>query len=208
MKVQNDMTFGISVVVTAIISMFYIFILKYSSENAYYQAPRGYALAIGIPLFVAMLYFLNVMPAVPLSLKDSGIYHNMIRISDGTYVAQKEVDGRRWAQFRTPTYHLMPTDNGVYFFSAVNAPAELTAPISYVWEYFDSANNKWVVSGDPITLTLAGGREDGYRAYSQKENISEGLWRVTVKVGNNRVVGRLKFNVVKGGTPEINEVKL
>lgn len=208
MKVQNDTTFLIAIAVTVLASMAYIFVLKYSSENAYYQAPRGYALAIGIPMFVAMLYYLNVIPAVPLSLKDSGVYHSVIRSSDGEFIAQKETDTRKWAKFLTPVYHLMPADDGVYFFSAVNAPAELTAPISYTWEYFDSTSNRWIVSGDPISFTLAGGREDGYRAYSQKQNITEGLWRVTVRVGNNRIVGRLKFNVVKGGAPEVNEVKL
>lgn len=208
LKVQNDMTFAISIGLTVIIFIFYIFLLKFSSENAYNQAGRGYALALGVPMFVAMLYFLNVLPAVPLSLKDAGIYHYVIRDENGNYNMQKEIDTRKFAKYRMPTYHLTPTDNGIYFFSAVNAPAELTAPISYVWEYYDKVNNNWVTSGEPITFTLAGGREDGYRAYSQKENITEGLWRVTVKVDNNRIVGRLKFQVVKDGTPQLVETRL
>ena len=60
---------------------------------------------------------------------------------NGNYNMQKELDTRKFAKYRTPTYHLTPTDNGVYFFSAVNAPAELTAPISYVWEYYDKTKN-------------------------------------------------------------------
>lgn len=208
LKVQNDMTFAISIGLTVLIFIFYIFLLKFSSENAYNQAGRGYALALGIPMFVAMLYFLNVLPAVPLSLKDAGIYHNVIRGNNGEFIAQKEIDTRSFAKYLTPIYHVGPMDNGVYFFSAVNAPAELTAPISYVWEYYDKTNNNWIASGDPITFTLAGGRDDGYRAYSQKENITEGLWRVTVKVDNNRIVGRVKFNVVRSNGVSLQETKL
>lgn len=208
LKVQNDMTFGISIGLTVIIFLCYIFILKFSSENAYDNAGRGYALALGIPMFVAMFYFLNVLPAVPLSLKDAGIYHYVARDSNGDYVVRKEIDTRRFANYLTPIYHLTPTDNGVYFFSAVNAPAELTAPISYTWEFFDTKNNKWVSYDNPIIFTLAGGRENGYRAYSQKENIIEGLWRVTVKVDNNRIIGRVKFQVVRSSGVELQESRL
>jgi len=208
LKVQNDITFGISIGLTVIIFLCYIFILKFSSENAYDNAGRGYALALGIPMFVAMLYFLNVLPAVPLSLTNAGVYHNMVRNVNGEFVAQKENDTRRFAKYLTPIYHLTPYDNAVYFFSAVNAPAELTAPISYTWEFFDLKNNRWVSYDKPITFTLAGGREDGYRAYSQKENIIEGLWRVTVKVDNNRIIGRFKFQIVKSSGVELQEVKL
>lgn len=208
LKVQNDMTFGIAVIVTILISLTYIYILKFSSENAYEQVGKGYALAFGIPMFVAMLYFLNVLPAVPLSLKGAGVYHGIVKNGEGEYVAQKETDTRRFAKYRTPIYHLMPADDGVYFFSAVNAPAELTAPISYVWEKFDERTHMWVAIGSPITFTLEGGRSEGYRGYSQKASIDPGLWRVTVKVDNNRVVGRMKFQVVTGGVVAVNEVKL
>lgn len=208
LKVQNDITFGISIALTVIIFILYIFILKFSSENAYENAGRGYALAVGIPMFVAMLYFLNVLPAVPLSLKDAGIYHYVARDSNGDYLVKKENDTRIFAKYLTPIYHLTPNDNGVYFFSAVNAPAELTAPISYIWENYNEATNKWVTYDNPITFTLAGGRENGYRAYSQKENITEGLWRVTVKVDNNRIVGRMKFKVIKSNEVELLDLKL
>ena len=208
LKVQNDTTFGIAVAVTIVISLIYIYLLKFSSENAYEQVGRGYALAFGIPMFVAMLYYLNVLPAVPLSLANAGVYHGIVKNGDGEYIAQKETDLRRFAQYRTPVYHLMPADDGVYFFSAVNAPAELTAPISYVWEKYDESKHIWIAIGSPITFTLEGGRSEGYRGYSQKTRIDPGLWRVTVKVDNNRVIGRMKFQVVTGEVVPVNEVKL
>jgi hypothetical protein len=95
----------------------------------------------------------------------------------------------------------------VYFFSAVSAPALLTAPLSHVWEYYEPGTQQWQEK-TVISFTLAGGREDGYRAYSHKENITEGLWRVTVKVDDKRIVGRMKFYITNGEGGSLVETKL
>ncbi len=196
MKVQNDTTFLISTIIAIVISLCYVRILSYTSESAEEEASRSYALAFGIPMFIGMLYFLNVIPAVPLVLSKAGAYHMVIRNDDGTFVGTSEVDNRFFASLRSPQYHLQDSDKGVYFFSSVSAPAELTAPLSHVWEYYDVATKTWKEVAR-IEFTLAGGRQDGYRAYSHKENVTEGLWRVTVKVDDKRVVGRVKFKIVK-----------
>jgi hypothetical protein len=209
LKVQNDMTFVLSVGLTILISLLYVYLLQFTSESAGEEVSRLYALAIGIPMFIGMLYFLNVIPAVPLSLTNGGVYHTIAHTSDGEFSATKEVDSRIFAKFRIPVYHLGSRDNGAYFFSSVSAPAELTAPISHVWEYYDESTKKWTEM-TTISFTLAGGREDGYRAYSQKENLTEGLWRVTVKVDSKRIVGRMKFYIKKdeGNNGEMIDIKL
>lgn len=208
LKVQNDATFGISVAIAISVSLLYVSLLKYSSENAGHEAPRSYALAIGIPMFVGMLYFLNILPAVPLSLRTGDVYHSLTREIAGDFIGQKEVDTRLLAQYRTPVIHLSSQDSTVYFFSSVNAPAELSAPLSHVWEQYDDKTRRWIPS-TVISFGLSGGRENGYRAFSQKDNITEGLWRVTVKVDGNRIVGRVKFQVIKtDAIPKIVEVTL
>jgi hypothetical protein len=208
LKTQNDMTFAISVGVSVGVSLLYLFLLQFTSESASYEAPRTYALAIGIPMFVGMLYFLNVIPAVPLSLANAGAYHYVSRNEAGGFVGKKEKDTRFLSALRTPQYHISSTDSGVYFFSAVSAPAELTAPISHVWEYYDPTTKRWQEK-TRIAFTLAGGREDGYRAYSLKEHVEDGLWRVTVKVDDKRIVGRAKFRVIQvEEPPSLTETRL
>jgi hypothetical protein len=196
LKTQNDMTFAISVGVSVGVSLLYLFLLQFTSESASYEAPRTYALAIGIPMFVGMLYFLNVIPAVPLSLREAGVYHSVVHTDEGDFLAEQEDDTRWLKKYRTSIYHIVDTTDGVYFFSNINTPAMLTAPISHVWEYYDTTTNKWTES-TKISFDIQGGREDGYRAFSYKENITEGLWRVTVKIGNNRIIGREKFQIEK-----------
>jgi hypothetical protein len=200
LKTQNDTIFGISIIVTIVISLLYVHFLKYFSETATHEAPRSYALSIGIPMFVGMLYVLNIIPAVPLSLSSGGVYHNVTRNNEGGFSGFTELDNDKiFAKYRTSIYHLTPIDTGVYFFSSVNAPAELTAPISHVWEYQDEKTLKWTPV-ETVSFDLSGGREEGYRAYSKKENITEGLWRVTVKVDTKRIVGRVTFRVIKTDT--------
>ncbi len=211
MKVQNNYIFLVSIGITVVLSFLYVYFLQFTSESAAEETPKMYSLALGIPMFVGMLYVLNVIPAVPLSLKDSGVYHTVIRTNEGEFLAQQEKKESsffdNFSYFMTSVYSLSKDDRGIYFFSAVNAPAELSAPVTHVWEQYDEEKNVWI-ERTTISFTLEGGREDGYRAYSYKENITEGLWRVSVKVDSNRVVGRSKFVVKKAGDVVLEEVKL
>lgn len=195
-KAQSDFIFLVSLLCTVLFGFLYISFLRRVSEVAHYEAPRGYALAIGVPMFVGMLYILNILPAVPLSLSASGVYHSITHYNDGSYLAKSEKNSSAFSYFTVPVYHLSPDDNGVYVFASVKAPTELTAPILHVWEYYDESRKTWV-SSTIISYTTEGGRSTGYRAYSHKENIKEGLWRVTIRSGNSRVVGRVKFRVTR-----------
>ncbi len=194
-KAVNDQMFIISIGISTFATLLYLYILKYASETSLLFEKKMQALAVVVPLAVAFLYFSNVIPAVPLALKDAGVYHSITRLPNGEY----QLDGKesvRFPIFQTVTYHIKPTDNGVYFYNAVHAPVNLVAPITHVWEYYNQSTNSWSKRAT-IAFTLSGGREEGYRSYSNIEHVEEGLWRVTVKVGNNRVIGRMTFNVVK-----------
>lgn len=207
LKESNDTTFGLSIILAIATSVLYAFFLTKTSETAEYEAPRIYALALGVPLFVGMLYYSNVIPAVPLSLKQAGVYHSVQRNADGTFTATYEEQETLIPFFKTQTFTLDPSDPAVYFFSAVDAPSLLTAPLSHVWEYYDSESRTWKESF-VIPFGIQGGRDSGYRAYSVKDFATEGLWRVTVKVDENRIVGRLKFKVQKGNLGTLKTITL
>lgn len=203
----NDVVFLISVAIAIGISFMFMWLLQHTSETAESERARGFALAVGVPMFVGMLYMLNVIPAVPLTLKQSGVYHLVTKTDSGEYIAQSEIDGRFFARYREHVYHLTDSDTGIYFFSSVQAPAQLSAPITHVWEKYDYDTASWIPS-TTISFSLTGGRSEGYRAYSKKENISPGLWKVTVKVDNNRIIGQMKFKIEKGDSVAVEEIRL
>ncbi len=203
----NDAIFFVSIFLSVAASFAFVWILKHFSETAENELGKGYALSIGVPLFVAMLYFLNLIPAVPLSLKASGIYHYIEKLPDGDYVGRIEPDDRLFAKYRRDTYHMTESDNGIYFFSSVSAPAEVSAPITHVWEYYDERRKKWITS-TTIAFDMTGGRHDGYRAFSHKQNVAPGMWRVTVKVDDKRIIGRQRFYIETGKNVAVEEVRL
>jgi hypothetical protein len=194
---QNEMVFYVSILIAIAASLLYVFSISSISETSEEETPRMYSLAVGIPMFIGMLYFLNMIPGVPLSLTEGGVYHNVKRLESGAYMVEEEENKRMFASLRTKVHTISSIESDVFFLSAIRAPQNMTAPITHVWEYYDESKNRWVTS-TIIPFTLSGGREDGYRAYSHKENIFEGLWRVTVKVDEKRVVGRMKFYIKKG----------
>ena len=209
--VQNDFVFLCSVGASILVSLVFITLLRHTSETAETETPRALSLAFGIPMFVGMLYFLNAIPAVPLSLNTAGVYHKIEKNSAGEFVALTEAENKN-PLFKNPfartTYYMDQLDDAIYFYGAVDAPAKITAPLSHVWEKYDDTTKQWVAEA-PIPISLQGGREGGYRAYSKKENITEGLWRVTIKVDTSRVVGRRTFYIVKSKQAIfLKEVKL
>lgn len=168
LNTQNDITFAISVGVSVVISLIYLFLLQFTSESASYEAPRTYALAVGIPMFVGMLYFLNVIPAVPLSLREAGVYHSIVRTDDGDFIADQEEDTRFLKKYRMSKYHIVNTYDGIYFFSNINTPAMLTAPVSHVWEYYDNTTHSWIVS-TKISFDIQGGEKRGIELFHIKK---------------------------------------
>ncbi len=149
---------------------------------------------IMVSVFVAMnaLYFLNIIPPIPLSLREAGAYHN-IEASGGTY----KLLGEKYNFFEKlipgQQIHILEGDS-VYVFSAIFAPTDLDTTIVHHWEAYDEETNKWVTE-DELSFYLTGGREDGFRGYSLKSAVYEGKWRVSVETKRGQTLGRIRFDI-------------
>lgn len=85
---------------------------------------------------------------------------------------------------------------GLYAYTAINAPRGLDERIYHVWQY----NGKEV---DRIALDIHGGRKEGYRAWSHKQNFPDnpaGRWQVRVLTEDGQIVGVLRFTVTGAST--------
>lgn len=154
---------------------------------------RSIVFTIGV-LYCSLnvLYFTNIIPPIPLSLKDAGIYHSVIRFNNGDYELKYE-DGAWWQPFKDSdrTYH--PTVGGAVFcFAQVFAPTKLQTQIVHVWEYHDEVSGSWREHAR-ISYSIAGGRDGGYRGYTQISNTRAGKWRCSVETERGQVLGREVF---------------
>lgn len=63
---------------------------------------------------------------------------------------------------------------------------------------------RWLFDGpkgrsgsDAIPVKIAGGRDQGFRGFTVKENYQDGDWQVRVETMDGREIGRLNFSVKK-----------
>ncbi len=151
-------------------------------------------------------YFLNVIPPVPLSLRDIGVYHSVLKRQDGSYVAVYE-PAPWWAfwQATSGTYTL-GQGSSAFCYSSVFAPSALEAPIYHRWEF--KAANGWETYSR-VAFPISGGRDDGYRGFSVKTALAAGQWRCDVETAQGSLIGRVGFTVVQGSSvPPLSQTVL
>lgn len=146
------------------------------------------------------LYFTNIIPPIPLSLKELGVYHDVVRLENGSYELTYE-KGAWYQPFKDSdtTYHYQTGDT-VFCFASVFAPTRLSTEIFHRWEYYVPADKEWRTHGR-FSYPIGGGRDDGFRGYTKVENVSEGTWRCTVETERKQILGREVFDI-QNGAPE------
>jgi hypothetical protein len=88
--------------------------------------------------------------------------------------------------------------NGLYAYTAINAPRGLNERIYHVWQLNGS-------EVDRIALDIKGGSDDGYRAWTHKQNFPPnpvGKWQVRVLTEDGQIVGILRFDVTADAQPK------
>ncbi len=149
----------------------------------------------GIVIGINALYFLNVIPPIPLALKTAEAYHSIARQDSGDYAVTKE--SQPWYSFLEAfeRVHIVAGER-VYVESSVFAPVAFKTDIVHEWRHFDDAKNAWVLVSS-IQFPVTGGRDSGFRGYSYKDNLMAGLWRVDIKTPNGQKLGSAKFMIVE-----------
>lgn len=140
------------------------------------------------------LYFGNLIPPLPLAIKDAGVYHSVVHGSDGTYQLMGEILPWYEAYLNYNTvFHQTPSEP-VYVYTSIFAPNDLSTTIEYQWQ--ESVAGKWVTT-DTLSFPILGGRDAGYEGYTVKSNVTPGDWRVNVVTVYGALIGRVAFSVVE-----------
>jgi len=156
---------------------------------------RGYKsdlIKIILTIFVVMnaLYFANIIPPIPLSLRDSGVYHQVKR-SGADYVLTQEKENFLQKIIPGKTIHINKGER-VYVYTSIFAPSDLKTKIFHHWEYYDGDN--WIEK-DKLSFNINGGRKDGYRGYSLKSAVFPGKWKVYVRTEQGKTLGIVSFQI-------------
>lgn len=141
-----------------------------------------------------LLYFTNIIPPLPLALKEAGIYHNISRSSDGIYRLIGEYVPWYQSYLRYNTIYNRVPNEPVYVWTAIFAPYGFSTTVVHVWQYYDEKKSSWV-KYDTVSFPITGGRDGGYRGYSVINPPYGGKWRVDVITTTGRVIGRVAFSI-------------
>ncbi len=152
------------------------------------------------------LYFLNIIPPVPLSIKGIGVYHSISKLPSGDYVGMYEAPA--WYVFwrDTASTYTYTSGSEAYCFSAVFAPGSLTTPIVHTWEKYDTDTGKWELQST-FSFPISGGRAEGYRGWST-EVLTPGQWRCNVETSRGQLIGRIAFSAQVGTPPALTSSSL
>jgi len=172
-------------------------------KGRFEESKKSLFLTVGaIFVVINLLYFLNVIPPIPLSLKSMDAYHLVFK-RGADYVALKE------DHFFNPLDTIsIVSGKPVYVFSSVFSPTDLDTETFHNWQYFDENKDRWV-STDRILIEIEGGRGDGFKGYTFKQNIFPGSWRVDIETARGQLIGRETFRIkYVDVAPELQEVIL
>lgn len=151
--------------------------------------------AVALVAVLVGFYFLHWIPPVPLSMKFAGVYHK-IEKTEGRY--QLSFEERTWYQFWKRSDDPFRGAGPAHCFTAVFAPVALQTTILHHWQYRPPGrSDRDFVTTDRIPMSIAGGREAGYRGYTVKSRLDPGEWRVDVETREGRVIGRIGFHVTE-----------
>lgn len=155
----------------------------------------GSTVLIILVMFVGLhvFYLKNWIPPVPLSLKFVGMFHEVSKQGDLFVLS-----------YQKPPFYMFLRDSDVQFgygpgsrvycFSSVFAPTRVKDEVSHTWQFYSYEKREWETI-DVMRYDIKGGREDGFRGVSFKENLAFGKWRVQVRSKENKLLGSVNFVV-------------
>lgn len=193
-------TFILAGIVSVFAISVYIHMLARVFPKLYKQGKQHIWLIVSL-IYVGfnVLYFTNIIPPVPLALKEIGVFHSVVREGTGDYLVSYEKPA--WYEFwreASGVYHRVGNE-AAYCYSSVFAPTRIRTPIYHSWQR-KTSSGEWVRE-DRIHFSIEGGRDGGYRGYTIKSNLPEGPWRCVVETESKLVIGVFQFNVIAVDEP-------
>ena len=185
----------------------FLSILKRVARKRFSEVSRllGFLIS-GIFITLNAMYFLKIIPPIPLSIKDADVYHSLVANGPGNYTVTHESVGLFDFFKLYEDVHIVD-GNPLYAYSAVFSPTFLNTQIVHEWQWYDTQANTWITKSR-VPLSVIGGKDGGYRTFSMKSGLLPGTWRVNIETERGEVIGRLRFNVIETNTTPVLQTSL
>jgi hypothetical protein len=174
----NAWLFVVAGISSFVLMVVYIYYISFKAGYSKVQKGRLMASIVSIVIVMNALYFANILPPIPLALREAELYHSL-KVSGSQYIMTAEPEtffqGLQDVIFGQ-TVHVVPGEK-IYLYTSIFAPARLKTTITDHWEYYDEVQKEWVDQGDftKSTIVKSVGRKGKERILgivSDNENMS------------------------------------
>lgn len=196
-KEMNTSVFIISGLFSISFTVLFIIFIYKSSASTRLELKPFKIIGIILTMFVSfnLFYLFNMIPPVPLALDRGIVAHNVEKTDTGYTISYQ---AEEWYIFWRPHKQKLivaPSEN-VYVFTSIFAPTDINKAIIHRWKWFNPNTEDWEIV-DNIDYDITGGRNEGYRAYTYKSNLKNGLWEVQIITEKEElVIGVVDFELV------------
>ena len=158
----------------------------------YLRDLRQMAPSLAVVAIIVALYQFQLIPPVPLVLKESYICKDFSN-ENGNYQCQAERQSLlRALGFGGDVIHTVEGEK-IYNLSAVFAPTQITVDLEQRWWLWNGQLGSWLASG-VVPLPMVGGRKEGWRTYSYIQASSQaGDWKVETALKDGAVLSVAYF---------------
>ncbi len=145
-----------------------------------------------IAAILMVAYAADMIPPVPLVKREIAVGYELTKTGGDYQLTQQAPPW--WFFWRDASDDLeLIAGQRVTCFSSVFAPSGLKTKLYHRWQYYDKTQG-WQTQSR-IGFDVSGGRYDGFRGYTYKQNLAEGDWRVSVETENEKTIAVHKFSV-------------
>ncbi len=143
-------------------------------------------------IFFLLSYLFQIIPPVPLSINFMGIYHDIKKESGQYQLVHYRPSWRFWEN--GDQNFLARDGDKIISYVEIFAPNKFKDEVRFTW--YLKTKNGWSKQ-DSIPVTIVGGRDQGFRGYTVKQNYQPGDYRIVVETTDSREIGRIGLSVTK-----------
>lgn len=155
---------------------------------------------LAVSLALVGSWFMDLIPPVPMVMKQNLVCKAFEKI-EGDYTCLQPAPGILVELgLLSPTIYHAPGEK-LFLLSSVFGPTQVEADLEHRWQWQEPVSGAWQDRGR-VPFSMRGGRESGWRLYSNKQILEPGFWRVSTALKDGAEIGTIEFQIPEGVEPE------